>query len=94
MGLVDSLRRAEEQGRAATRRGWERAREGWEDAERAIRRKMRIHPPRRAQEDVAPVGPVVSEETQQESRREPANENVEPIVSVHGRDISRERKAA
>jgi len=44
MGLMDSLRRAEEQGREAARRGLEKAREGWEDAERRIRRKMRIHP--------------------------------------------------
>jgi hypothetical protein len=44
MGLMDSLRRAEEQGRDAARRSLEKAREGWEDAERRIRRKMRIHP--------------------------------------------------
>lgn len=44
MGLMDSLRKAEEQGKSAARRGMELARGGWEDAERRIRRKMRIYP--------------------------------------------------
>ena len=44
MGLMDSLRRAEEQGKSAARRGYEKAREGWEDAESRLRRKMRIFP--------------------------------------------------
>ena len=40
MGLLDSLRRAEEQGRRVSQRSGEI----WEDAQRRIRRKMRIHP--------------------------------------------------
>ncbi len=44
MGLRDALRNAEQQGRAAAHRGLERARDGWEDAERRLRRKMRIFP--------------------------------------------------
>jgi hypothetical protein len=44
MGLLDSLKRAEEQGRGVARLGLERASEVWEDAERRIRRKMRVHP--------------------------------------------------
>jgi O-succinylbenzoate synthase len=44
MGLIDKLRQAEEQGRGAAHRGMERARETWDDAERRLRRKMRLHP--------------------------------------------------
>jgi hypothetical protein len=44
MGLIDKLRKAEEQGRGAAHRGFERARENWDDAERRLRRKMRLHP--------------------------------------------------
>jgi hypothetical protein len=44
MGLKDSLRKMEEQGRDATRRVLGQAREQWEDAERRIRANMRIHP--------------------------------------------------
>ena len=44
MGLIDTLRKAEEQGRGAAHRGLERARGTWDDAERRLRRKMRLHP--------------------------------------------------
>jgi hypothetical protein len=44
MGLLTSLKRAEEQGREAARRSVVRAVDMWEDAERRIRRNMRIHP--------------------------------------------------
>ena len=46
MGVRDSLRKAEEQGREAARRTLESARASWEDAERRIRRNKRIHPKR------------------------------------------------
>ncbi len=46
MGLLGSLKRAEEQGREAARHGVHRAGEVWEDAQRRLRRKMRIHPRR------------------------------------------------
>ncbi len=44
MGLVDTLRRAEEQARKAARAGMQRTIVGLDDAERAIRRRMRIYP--------------------------------------------------
>lgn len=44
MGVIDTLRRAEEQGRGAARRGLEKARGAVDDAERKLRRKMRLHP--------------------------------------------------
>jgi hypothetical protein len=53
MGLIDKLRKAEEQGRGAAHRGFERARESWDDAERRLRRKMRLHP--RAVNESAPL---------------------------------------
>ncbi len=43
MGLLDSVRRAEEQGREAARRGLERE-QLREERERRLRRRMRIHP--------------------------------------------------
>lgn len=44
MGLIDKLREAEEQGRGAAHRGLDKARGAWDDAERRLRRKMRLHP--------------------------------------------------
>jgi hypothetical protein len=44
VGLMDAFRRAEEQARKAARAGTERAIVGLDDAERAIRRRMRIYP--------------------------------------------------
>jgi hypothetical protein len=44
MGLIDTLRKAEEQGRGAACRGMEKARGAMDDAERRLRRKMRLHP--------------------------------------------------
>ena len=45
MGLIDTLRKAEEQSRGAAHRGLEKARGTWDDAERRLRRKMRMRPP-------------------------------------------------
>jgi len=44
MGLIDTLRKAEEQGKEAARKTLERARSGMEDTERRLRRKMRVLP--------------------------------------------------
>ncbi len=44
MGLVDALRRAEEQARKAARASVQRTIVGLDDAERAIRRRMRVYP--------------------------------------------------
>mgnify|MGYP005813550411 CR=1 FL=1 len=44
MGLVDTLRRAEEQARKAARASVQRTIVGLDDAERAIRRRMRVYP--------------------------------------------------
>ncbi len=59
MGLIDKLRQAED----AAHRGMEKARAGRDDAERRLRRKMRLHP-RTVRDDVprmpAPAKPPVS----------------------------------
>jgi len=44
MGLVDALRKAEEQARRVAQAGMQRTMVGLDDAERAIRRRMRIYP--------------------------------------------------
>ncbi len=44
MGLIEKLRKAEEQGLSAAQRKLEQARGTWGDAERRLRRKMRLHP--------------------------------------------------
>ena len=44
MGLMDTLRKAEERGKQAARRGYEIAKDELVDAESLIRRKMRLHP--------------------------------------------------
>ncbi len=44
MGLIERLRKAEEQGLSAAQRKLEKAREAWDDSERRLRRKMRLHP--------------------------------------------------
>lgn len=55
MGLIDKLRKAEEQGRGMAQRGLERGRETWDDAERRLRRKMRLHPRIPNENALAPV---------------------------------------
>jgi hypothetical protein len=45
MGLMELIRKAEEQSRRAARRGMERARASWDETERRLRRKMRLNRP-------------------------------------------------
>jgi hypothetical protein len=44
MGWINMLRQMEQEGRGIAQRGLEKARAGWDDAERRLRRKMRIFP--------------------------------------------------
>lgn len=75
MGLMDALRRAAEQSRKATRRRLAQACGEWEDAERVLRRKMRVHP----QPEPQATSPNAT----------PARQN-RPIISIHGRDVAAE----
>ncbi len=64
MGLIDTLRKAEEQGRGAARRGLEKARGAVDDAERRLRRKMRLHPrtpPAETAPPIREIAPVSSD---------------------------------
>jgi hypothetical protein len=100
MGLIDALRRAEEQGKHSALRGLDKARTGWTDAESAIRRKMRIHP-RTSSPTAAPVSMAgehveptgYDPASQEEFRREREYEDAErkAIVSVKAEDLSSER---
>lgn len=78
MGLMDSLRRTEEQGKALARRGIDKARNAVEDTERAMRRRMRVHP----QRSEPAAGPYV-----RRREAEPAEPATKPIVSINGRDV-------
>jgi len=77
MGLMDSLRRAEQEGHALARRGLEKARNGVADAESTMRRKMRVHP--RLSTPTTP--------SKAEAAEDPATGG---IVSIHGRDVDPE----
>jgi hypothetical protein len=77
MGLMDSLRRAEQEGKALARRGMEKARNGAEEAERTMRRKMRVHP--RAASTPVSV-----------TRNDAPDPAAGGIISIHGRDIDSE----
>ena len=74
MGLIDSIRQAEEKARHA----YDRAATIAEDAERRIRQKMRIYP---RPSEPAPAAPVEGEENSSPAVQE-------PIVSVSGKDVS------
>ena len=78
MGLMDSLRRAEEEGKALARRSVEKARTAVDDAERTMRRSMRVHPRRNP---LSTAGPSKSDS-------ETSDPAAGGIVSIHGRDIN------
>ena len=73
MGLIDSIRQAEEKARHA----YERVATISEDAQRRLRQKMRIYP--------RPTDPVVAK-VEGEENSSPAVP--EAIVSVSGKDVS------
>ena len=74
MGLIDSIRRAEEKARHA----YERAADLSEDTQRRIRQKMRIYP------RLADTTPGGSGEQSQSLNPQ------EPIVSISGKDVAAE----
>jgi predicted ATPase len=85
MTLKDSLKRAEEQGRDATRRALDHAREHWEDTERRIRAGMRIHPRPKTVATTKSADPVLDQ--QMKKARAAAAQQGKPTVSVRGHDI-------
>lgn len=87
MGLMDKLRKAEEQGRSAARQAFERAKHFSEDTERRIRQKMRIYPPGAG--ELQPGTPGASG-TYREENRVPERA---PIISIHGDDVETDKVA-
>ena len=87
MGLMDKLRKAEEQGRNATRQAFERAKHFTEDTERRIRQKMRIYPPAAGESQPGTPG-AGGNHRQQGGQPERA-----PIISIHGEDIETDKVA-
>jgi|RhiMetdeSRZDD1v2_1073273.scaffolds.fasta_scaffold68786_4 vacuolar-type H+-ATPase subunit H len=86
MGLIEKLRKAEEQGKEAARHAFERAREIGEDAERRLRQKMRVYPPEAGSNGLGKAK-AVGAGNHQRSSHESQESDVVPIVSVHGRDV-------
>jgi hypothetical protein len=72
MGLIDSIRKAEEKARHA----YERAAHMSDDAQRRIRQRMRIYP-----------RPVERAAASVEAEREASSSIPEPIVSISGEDV-------
>jgi len=86
MGLMEKLRKAEEQGKEAARHAFERAREIGEDAERRLRQKMRIYPSE-ASTNGSGKAKAAGAGNRHRGSQESQESDVAPIVSVHGRDV-------
>lgn len=91
MGLMDRLREAEEQGKAAARNAYERARDLGEDVQRRLRQKMRVYPADRAAtpSEVSQAQPAatVPPESEIEDIRHLEAEKPQPIISIEGKDV-------
>lgn len=91
MGLIERLRKAEQQGKQAARDAYERAKELGEDAERRIRQKMRIYPPSAANhaesKRTTPAGAAAAPRRSPVPHPETVEPESEPIVSIHGEDV-------
>jgi hypothetical protein len=88
MGLIEKLRKAEEQGKEAARNALDRAKELGEDAERRIRQKMRIYPPQTANHtETGTATPSGAATAPRRSPIAPAKPEDAPIVSIHGEDL-------
>ena len=101
MGLMDRLRKAEEQGKDAARHAMERAREVREDAQRRIRQKMRIYPVQAngsAPSQVSQANPMAGlatadseaeADTGEDIHHLEATQKTAPIISINGEDLER-----
>ncbi len=56
MDVIDALRKAEQQGLGVAQRKLDAVRGTWEDAERRLRRKMRVFPQSLKRKPTAPPG--------------------------------------
>jgi hypothetical protein len=87
MGLIDKLRKAEEQGKYAARQAFERAKHFSEDAERRIRQKMRIYPPSPGESQPGKNGASGAH------RKENGMPERAPIISIRGEDVESDKVA-
>ena len=88
MRLVENLRKAEQKGATAIRRGMERAREEWADAERRLRQRMRIYPQKpTAMAAAAPQSRAALVDLDETVDQKQDDGTRQPIVSIHGHDV-------
>ena len=89
MRLVENLRKAEQKGATAIRRGMERAREEWVDAERRLRQRMRIYPQKpTAMAAAAPHSGAALVDLDEAAAQNQNETTRKPIVSIHGHDVN------
>ena len=87
MGIIETLRRKEAQGKRIAMQAVERARDFGEDVERRLRRNMRIYPqPAATPSEVSQAMPV-GEITAEESAAQAQNLEAKPIISIRGEDV-------
>ena len=101
MGLMDLIRKAEEQSLSAARRGRELARSTLNESGRTLRRKMRVNPPvnstNEAATKVAPgqsSGSVGSGATASPHPTGRTQETRKRIISINGKDVRTEEVPA
>ena len=100
MGLMDVLRKAEEQSKNAARRGRELARATLNESGRKLRRKMRVNPPAAPSAQMSSQAGQLETHTTREAlpRTAPQPESAGPqpesirkkIVSINGQDVRTE----
>jgi hypothetical protein len=102
MGLMDLIRKAEEQSRSAARRGRELARATLNESGRMLRRKMRVNPPASANSKTEPASNATPAQTAGSlgagtaASRQPraqAQEARKKIISINGQDVRTEEVA-
>lgn len=102
MGLLDSLRNAEQKRMSSVRKRVERAKDGLVDVERRIRQRMRIYPQKLRSRMGIRSAPEQEPEILDSSMaagaagananlsETPASEVPKPIISINGQDIEAE----
>jgi len=94
MGVIEAWKKVEDQARGAARRSMERAMAGLDEAERAIRRRMRIYPKSPAAMrviDGARREPPEVTSTDPSDRRRFEDAQRKASVTVHGHDAGTEQ---
>ena len=95
MGLMDLIRKAEEQSRSAARRGRELARTTLNESGRMLRRKMRVNPPANSTKEPA-TNTQTPDSLEANVAGSPPTSGSSPkrIISIHGKDMRTEEVPA